>query len=584
MKVRFDAVALHVTAAELSRRLVGGKIRRIQQLGPELYLFTVFRPRGVDEGESFQGPEVRFIVSLAAASPRIHMAERAYGTADTPTSFCMLLRKHLEGARIASIGTDGLERLVRIDFMPFADLEAGALAVYLVPNMRTLVLLDRENRVMGEMRHKMRKGTPFEAPVPTRPPALDLTGAALVEALTAGIAHDVAQAEAPLDKVLPRVAFGLGNVHGREIAVRAGLSPTASFDAASGPALAAAWDGFWRQVREGPFAPRAVDRDDERLLLPFPFRSQESDEVTRYPTMSRMLEETYADATGQAGLDQLRATLSDAIARQRDKVVRRAAAQERDLEKAEKFEQWREYGDLLKANLYRIPARAKAIDLEDFTRDGSPVVRIPLDPDLSPSENARAYYDRYRKAKRGVEAIAEVIERSRAEVDYLDTLASSVETAPERDDLREIETQMMTQKLLPGAPRKRPRTASAKPRRYEVAGWDILVGRNPQQNELLSMKMARPEDWWLHARQIPGAHVIIRAQGSQPPPDAVLLAAARLAAGFSRAASAGRVAVDYTRIRYVKKPPGTPAGYVTYAREQTIDVAPAIEIEGEVRS
>lgn len=584
MKIRLDAVALHVTAVELSRRLVGGKIRRIQQLGPELFLFTVFRPRGLDEGEIFQGPEVRFIVCLAAASPRIHMAERAYGTADTPTSFCMLLRKHLEGARIAAVGTDGLERLVRFDLMPFAEIEAGALAVFLVPNQRTMVLLDREGRVMGEMRHKMRKGTQFEAPIPARPPALDLTGAALVEALAGPSERDQTWGEVPLEKVLPRMAFGLGNVQGREIAVRAGVAPSSPFDAARGPALAAAWDGFWRQVREGPFAPRAVDRDDERLLLPFPFRSQESDEVTRYPTMSRMLEETYAESSGQAGLDQLRATLSDAIARQRDKVVRRAAAQERDLEKAEKFELWREYGDLLKANLYRIPARAKAIDLEDFTRDGSPVVRITLDPDLSPPENARAYYDRYRKAKRGVESIAEVIERSRAEVEYLDTLASAVETAPERDDLREIETQLMTQKLLPGAPRKRPRTPSAKPRRYVVAGWDILVGRNPQQNELLSMKMARPEDWWLHARQIPGAHVVIRGQGLQAPPDAVLLAAARLAAGFSRAAAAGRVPVDYTRIRYVKKPPGTPAGYVTYAREQTIDVTPAIEIEGEVRS
>lgn len=588
VKVRFDAVSLCVTAAELSRRLSGGKIRRIQQLGPDLYLFTVFRPRGLDAEETFQGPEVRFIVCLSAASPRIHIAERDYGTADTPTSFCMLLRKHLEGARIASVRTDGLERLVRIDFMPYPDLEAGALAIYLVPNMRTLVLLDGENRVMGEMRHKMRKGTPFEPPTPSRPPAVDLRGGDLVTTLEGEVARDEMLAAMALEKVLPRMAFGLGTVQGREIAVRAGLTPTAPFDASDGPALAAAWDSFWRQVREGPFAPRAVDRDDERVLLPFPFRSQESDKVTRYPTMSRMLEESNAESLGQAGLDALRSTLADAIARHRDKVVRRATAQERDLEKAEKFEQWRIHGDLLIANLYRVPARAASIDLEDYTRDGGPIVRIPLDPDLSPSENARAYYDRYRKAKRGVDAIAEVIERSRAEVEYLDALASAVETAPERDDLREIETQMMAQKLLAGVPRKRPRTASAKPRRFMVDGWDILVGRNPHQNETLSMKMARPEDWWLHARQIPGAHVVIRSQGAQPPPDAVLLAAARLAAGFSRGASSGRVPVDYTRIRHVKKPPGTPAGYVTYSREQTIDVVPAIDIEvvkgGEART
>lgn len=582
MKLRSDAVTLHVTATELAERLRGGVLRRIQQLGPELFIFTVFRPRGEDGEGAREDPEVRFIVSLTASSPRIHLAERAYGTAEVPTSFCMLLRKHLEGARIASVSTEGLERLVRISFLAHPEREASALIIFLVPNRRSLILLDGAQRVMGDMRHKLRKGTSFEVPVPARPSALELSGSAVVAALQDLCAEGAETLT--LERALTRVAFGPGLLQGREIAVRAGLSPTAPFDASKGLALAVAWDGFWRQVREGPFAPRAIDVDEERRLLPFPFRSQDKGEVVRYPTMSRMLEDACADTAGQAGLDTLRATLTDAVVRQRDKVARRAEAQERDLEKAEQFDRWRVYGDLLTANLYRVPARAPAVELEDYTRDGAPLVRIALDPERSPSENAQAYYERYRKAKRGVEAIAEVVERSRREIEHLDAMASAIETALERDDLREIETQMMAQQWIAGAPRRRPRTAAAKPRRYEIDGWDILVGRNPQQNDMLTMRMAGPEDWWLHARQIPGAHVIIRTQGGQRPPDAVLVAAARLAAGFSRGASAGRVPVDFTRVRYVKKPPGTPAGYVTYSREQTIDVAPATEVTVETAS
>lgn len=598
MKVRFDAVAMYATIGEMERRLRGGKIRRIQQLASHLYLFTVFRPRGLHPEDSpplgwgtrplsagsFEGPEVRFIVSLAAGSARIHLAERAYGTAETPTSFCMLLRKHVEGARIASVRTEGLERVALLDFMvrgqeqaTGAELEAGALVAHLLPTGRTLVLLDRTRRVMGEMRHKMRKGTPWELASPAMPHATDLSGAEVVRALEA------LQEPLPVERALTRVCFGIGTVHGREIAVRAGLSPREPFEPPAGAALAAAWDAFWERIREGRLEPTAVALSDEQqLLLPFPFESQAGRPSRSYSSMSRMVEDAFADAVGQAGLEELRTSLLDGLRRQRERAMRRVAAQEDDLRRAGQADTWKLYGDLLTANIHRIPARARSIAVEDYTRDDAPEVEIALDPDLSPQENARACYDRYKKAKRGLDAIAEAIERSRQDVEYLDSLHASVETARERDDLREIEAQMQAQRMLPGGmAKKRPKGPAARPRRFHLDGWDILVGRNPQQNELLTMKQARPEDWWLHARQIPGAHVVLRGPGGPgAPPDEVLLAGARLAAGFSRAAGDTRVPVDWTRVRYVKKPPGTPAGYVTYSREQTLLVEPATDLGG----
>ncbi len=644
---------MYATVREMARALVGGKIRRIVQLGPDQLLFTVFRgaartvtdgeatDTGVDASAPDDGPEMRFLVSVEPRSPRLHLARDPYGSAETPSAFCMQLRKHLEGARITAVQTAGLERVTVFDLTRggrpgTADQPTRTrLVVQLLPTSRTVLLLDHVpvvpvvplrdagepclsaaeratslsgelGLVLGDMRHHARKGTPFRVEPSPLPHAIDLRGDDVVCALS------VLPEPVALERALTHVAFGLAMLHAREIATRAGLDPRRPLPvpgpgektdgaAPHGPslALALAWDAFWRRLREGLLSPQLVRRPDGGLLvLPFPFRSIASsaghppsvdaapnpvEEATPDPAhpahradMSRLLERAHAEASGQAGLADLRHLLASTLDRQHARVRRRLEAQQNDLETTTHADVWRHRGDLLTASLHAISPRAKSVRVVDYSQEDAPEIDIALDADLSAGENAQACYARYKRLKRGREAIGAAVERTLREIEWLDGMLAAVETAVERDDLREIEHEMHEARLLAGPPpRRSSRGAASSPRRYEIDGHDVRVGRNPRQNDALTLHTARPDDFWLHARQIPGAHVIVRSTGAAPPPEHVLRAAAQLAATFSRAANDTRVAVDCTRVRYVKKPPNTPAGYVTYTHERTIIVSPS---------
>lgn len=653
MKIKFDAVLTYASTREMSDTLAGDRVRRIRQLSPDVYMFTMW-----GQGER------DFIVSLASGSARIHAVTGEYGHADTPSAFCMLLRKHLEGMRLAKVSTPSLERVALLDFES-PHVPARRLVVELLPNLRSMVLLDENGKVMGDLRRLRRKGdtwspltsateiaavraeaathaaqapartassrahstAPGEAPASTpqaaqgptptprreapapaseaaqgpaptassrthptrrakaaacdprasqgpdpsqdpvspRRSALELSGPDLVALLGAMSADEARNAA----RAVVRASFGIGLSHARRILATACLDPELSLEALVADTtglqrLAMAWDGFWRPLADGRL--EAVRGD--------------------HPSVGAMLEEAFASGSDEATLHEERDKLATGVSRHRDRVRRRIEAQESDLQGAREAEKWRHHADLLMANLYRVKPRAASIQVEDYEQPDCPTIEITLDPDLSATDNAQKLYARYKKSRRGEEAIQEALGRSRLELDYWENLLASITTARDRDELREIALDLAASKRSrPDAtgkkkkPKKRPRTPASRPRRFTAGDWEILVGRNPRQNELLTMKQAGSQDWWLHARQIPGAHVILRRTGGAPgdPPSATVEAAARLAACFSGAASDTRVPIDYTRVRYVKKPPGTPPGYVIYSHEKTVTVEPDLE-------
>ena len=246
---------------------------------------------------------------------------------------------------------------------------------------------------------------------------------------------------------------------------------------------------------------------------------------------------------------------------------------------AEQADVWRHQGDLLTANLHRIPARSSEITVVDYTHPEGLETTIPLDPLLSPQENAQRLYQRYKKALRRAASLAETMAHSREDLLYADELATAIATARGREELKALGSELAGDGWVESSRQAAPsrgKGPTARPRKYLIEGHEVLVGRHPRQNEQLTRTLARPHDIWMHARQLPGAHVLVRSQGtSKEPPDQVLLAAAALAAASSSAASSARVAVDWTQARHVRKPSGSPAGFVIYSRERTILVDPA---------
>lgn len=554
---KLDSVLMFAAVREMHEALVGAKLRKIQQLARDVFLFTLWGP-----------PERRVIVGLTPQAARLHLVDGEYGHADTPSAFCMLLRKHLGGARLELATTLGLERVARLEFAAReearGDEVARTLVVELLPSSRNLILLDGEDRILGDLQGRRRRGEILIYPQPERPDALTLPGTLLVRAL------DLADPASPLGRAIPRACFGIGGGYARDIAEAAGLEADAPLG--NGPAreaLAASWNAFWLRLQEGPLRPaRSGDR-----LRPF------ADDGEAFRSVGAMLEEAFGSGAEEAGLERERAAMQGLVEKARERAARRLRAQQADLEAAREADKWRHLGDLLTAHLHLVKPRAASVQVTDYERPGEPPVAIELDPDLPAAENAQRYYRRYKKARRAQEAIAEAIARTRVDLEYVEGLGVAVATALSRDELKELAADLQAENPAEVArtPRKaKARGPAARPRRYESQGWEILVGRNPRQNETLSMKLAKDQDLWLHARQIPGAHVIVRRRGGRGDlPNEVLLEAARLAARFSRGAADTHVAVDYTLARYVKKPPGTPAGYVIYSREKTVTVNPS---------
>ncbi|HHV54007.1 MAG TPA: fibronectin/fibrinogen-binding protein [Firmicutes bacterium] len=311
------------------------------------------------------------------------------------------------------------------------------------------------------------------------------------------------------------------------------------------------------------------------------------------PSPSRVLHLFYAPRLLRLRLEERRRELTRLVKAERSRVEKRRQHQLEELAGAQEAERWRRFGELILSQLSAVPRGAGEVELQDYYAQPVATIKVPLDPQLSAQENAARYFHRYARARRTQKAAAAHLARTEQEAEYLDGVLAELEWAESEADLDEIEAELREAGLLPSAARGKgchragarahaavdpgPKTAF---RRYVTAdGLEILVGRNNRQNERLTFHVARPRDLWFHAQKLPGAHVVLRTAHLSDPaaiPEGSLLAAARLAGFFSRGAGAPRVPVDYTERRFVRKPPGTPPGYVTYRNFQTIDVVPGI--------
>ncbi len=525
--MKLDSLNLAAIVAELGPLLKDAAPQKISQLSEEDYLFALRRP----------GQTLRLLISLRPEESRLHLVEHPTHPAKSPGAFTMLLRKYLEGRRLGHIRQVGLERSVELDFPAYQEKPALKLVLHIPGRDNTLLLLTESGKVLGAHRKHTR-------PEISELPAADsLTGQQLVE---------LVDRSEPLQRSLPRTVFGLPPFYARQLALEAGQDPGRPlFDP---QALATAWDAFWADFRAGRFQPAVTDRGE------LSFRGQ----GLPYPTMQQAAEAAWSLASRAPGLEQMRSEALRKVQKALTRVEKRLAELGRDLAQTEKAEQYQHWGQLLLSRLDQVPLRATSVSLADF--DEASRVEIALDVRLTPSENAQKLFRRSRKLKRAGPLIAAQVEKARAEHDYLVELRLAIEQAGSAGELSELEPRPVERRPRPEKPR-------SGPRRYQADGFELWVGRNPAQNDRLTHKLAAREDLWFHARNLPGAHVILRTAGRSPSQEAVL-AAAVLAARHSQASDSSKVEVDFTLVRYVKKPAGSPPGKVIYRHETSLVVDP----------
>ena len=560
-----DAICLQGVMGELAPQLTGSRIEKIQQPARDQIILLLRGSR-------------RLFLNAGANQPRIHLTEQLRDNPSQPPMFCMLLRKHLSGGIIESIRQEPLERVVTLTVLASDEMgERGRFTLVWegMPRRANLILCDRDGRIIDCLRRVDLEAEQDRQVLPglfyRLPTRQDKRSPLSVTEEEFAALLGRAAPDAPLDGWLLDTFTAISPLVARELTVRACGSTDAHVS--QGNAL---WDVFshWqRAVNENTFTPTLIKRNGSLADFTYGPVTQYGTyaETEVYDSFSHLLDDFYekreqAERVKQKGRDLLKTATTA-----RDRVRRKLAAQEKEMAACLDRDHLRICGELITANLYRMERGQSRLTAQNYYDENCADVDIPLDVRLSPQENAARYFKQYAKAKTAEKYLTAQLQRGREELQYLESVLQELAQAESEQDFNDIRTELTDGGYLRGRGKKQPGFQRAsKPREFRSsAGLRILVGRNNRQNDRLTTKDADKRDVWLHTQKIHGSHVILCTGGAEPDEQS-LMEAASLAAYFSQAQGSTKVPVDYTPVRFVKKPAGAKPGMVVYTTYQTL--------------
>ena len=569
-----DGLTLGFMARELQETLKDGRIEKVNQPEKDMLVLLI----------RAQGKNHKLLLSAAPSFARAHLTGASYANPADAPMFCMLMRKHLQSGRITELTQLGGDRVLKITIENKDELGDSApreLYLELMGRHSNLTLV-KDGRIVDAIRHvsgdmsRVRQALPGLPFVP--PPAQDkldpaqLTQEALAEKLSA--------LSGPLDKALAASIRGLSPAAAREIAFRATGLHRSELSDLKLPQLVQVVCAFFSRLPE-LFQPTAQMEPDGLMadVLPFPYLSLETALQKPYPTLSAALDAFYFGRDRRDRMNQKSQTLKRLIKTHLERDEKKLALQEEELTASAKMEEYRIAGELLTAQGYLVPRGAERVELPNFYDPPGGSAVIDLDVALTPAQNAQKYFKRYRKARVAQDLAREQKEKTLKEIELLEQALFDLEESETEQDMGDVRKALEDGGILrPAAAKggkKKPKQPESLPMRFEAPdGTEIIVGKNSSQNDRVT-GAAKGNDTWLHAKDMPGSHVIVKAE--HPSPEALSMAL-RLAAWYSRGKGAA-VPVDYTLRKHVKKPGGSPAGFVIYTNQKTVMVSAT---EGEI--
>ena len=578
-----DAICLQAVVEELRLQLLNLRIDKVQQPARDQVILLL---RG----------NKRLLLNAGANAPRIQLTEVPRDNPAEPPMFCMLLRKHLVGARVADIIQPPLERLVRMELDitdDFGQPGKRTLVLEAMGRRSNLILLDGEGRVIDCMRRvdadmsaarQVLPGLYYEPPAAVgRLPVTEETEAGFREKLSAG------NPERQIDAFLLDHYFGISPLMARELAFRT----TGETDSHLFGLDRAGEDRLWEKlyefisaVQENCFTPICLVKEGrpfEFSCLPIRQYGSAAEQET-YESFSALLDAFYEARERQERVRQRGADLIRTATTARDRLRRKLAMQEKDYAATQDRDRLRVCGDLITSNLYRMERGQSKLVCENFYDENCAETTIQLDPLLTPQQNAAKYYKRYTKAKTAEKYLREQMEIARRDLEYLESVLEEIQHAESEQDFIEIRNELRDAGFLrkQGKSKKEPKRTARPWEFHTTSGIRVLVGRNNRQNDQLTCKEADHRDIWLHTQKIHGAHVIL-CTGGQAVDDDTIVEAAKLAAWYSQARESGNVPVDYTQVKNVKKPAGARPGMVIYNTCRTVNVTPDEELVKALR-
>ena len=585
----FDSLALHLVTDELRQTILNGTIRHIEQLNSHSIVLKIS-----------QSTKTHFLlISTHSIHARAHLIQRP-PKGQSRSHFADFLIKHIMRGQITAIEQIGLDRIVKFTIAPTADvLEVSPKLIIaeLMGKYSNIILVDEAGgNILESIKHIDETMSRYREVLPgltyTPPPQQDKWHPLKLDKDT--FISIIGNREVGWRFLFNQID-GLSPTLAKEIIARAGDRPTP----------ADLWEAYQQIVSCFEFSrsrpqvliegANSVEQLEPEEGATYHTKLESSDKVVAvsalklaqfpntesrsFQTMSEALSAYYDAVIRDEAMQSERNALRQVLDKMTAALGRKQVSLRHDLENAEQAEDYRIKGELLTANLHQVERGQTVIEVQNYYSPDLSVLPIELDPQLNPSENAQQYFKQYTKAKRGVSVIHRLIADNEAEQEALQAYISEVGEAKGLKELRTIRAEFVKKGWIKETKRQSKQSESAGAfRKYTSSdGFQIYVGRNSKENDLLLRRIASSRDMWLHAKQIHGSHVIIRNPENKPGiPMPTLLKAAQIAAFFSKAQHASYVPVDYTWFRYVVKPKGTASGFVTYTHEKTLYVEPSL--------
>jgi len=559
----FDGITIAGLVKEFETKLVGGRLYKIAQPEPDELLITI--KNGSEQ--------YRLVLSASPSLPLVYLTDKNKPSPMTAPNFCMLLRKHLQNGRIVAISQPGLERAVHfviehLDEM--GDLRRKSLIVEIMGKHSNIIFCNDDGTIIDSIKRVSALVSSVREVLPGKAYFMPQT----VEKqqpleLTAGqFTGLIREKPMPVFKAVYTSLIGISPVMAQEICYRAGLDGEASaLSLGQGElsALAEAFVNVMEQIAKGQFSPCIAYHKEvptEFGALPLTIYAEGEFTLKPYASMSELIEQYYAEKDSVSRIRQKSADLRKIVQTALERNVKKYDLQLAQMKDTEKREQYRIYGELINTYGYGLEEGSKKLEaLNYYTNE---MVTIPLDETLSPKQNAQKYFDKYAKMKRTYEALLTLTEEVKGQIEHLESIMSSLDIAQAEEDLVQIRMELEESGYVRRKGGKKEKITS-KPFHYISSdGFHIYVGKNNYQNDELTFKFATGNDWWFHAKGMPGSHVVVKTGPDGEMPDRTFEEAARLAAFYSKAKGQDKVEVDYVQKKHVKKPAGANPGFVVY--------------------
>lgn len=574
----FDGFTIANIVSELNHTIVGGKINKIAQPEADELMITVKNNR----------TQYRLFLSASASLPLIYLTgENKQGPLTAP-NFCMLLRKHIGSARILSVTQPGLERILIFELEhlnELGDICRKKLIVEIMGKHSNIIFCQEDDTIIDSIKHISANMSSVREVLPGRTWFIPHTQDKMdpLSMSREAFTETVFGKNLPVFKAVYTSLTGFSPLIAEELCVRSGIDPKRQAQELEETEKETLWqttDDLVDRIRRQDFSPVIVYQEEEPLeFAAFPLTKYQDQKSVSYESISQVLESYYSMKNKITLIRQKSADLRRIVTTAIERTSKKYELQQKQQKDTEKKEKYRIYGELLNTYGYHLEEGARSLEaLNYYTNE---MITIPLDEHLSAAENAKKYFDRYTKLKRTEEALNELLEETRSDLEHLESIRTSLDIALDEDDLVEVREELMEYGYLrrKGSSGKKKKIVS-RPFHYRSSdGFDIYVGKNNFQNDELSFKFASGNDWWFHAKGQPGSHVIVKSNGEELP-DRTFEEAARLAAFYSKGRQAPKVEIDYTQKKNLKKPNGAKPGFVIYHTNYSMIAEPKIhEIE-----